>query len=367
MTSVERICSHFENPKGKVAIGIDGCVDEVWNLVSYRKNTAHVEFFEKLEDFVSVLSNAGAGGVGVEAIRKRRSYGGFTANTGRAVGRLGVDLTLIAMFGKCDIDPVFRVFQDECEIISIGNPYITQIYEFLDGKMMFSSSEEAMSPDWNHLTASISNEILAAVYGDADIVGLGYWSNMIAFNDIVMKICDNFIKPDGEAARMFFDFADIRKREKSALEETLQILGGLNKKVPMTLSLNEHEGAMLFSLYGKEFAWQEPSKDAEKDIELVRNKIGLDELIVHTPFFAIGSSACGETAAVLQHHCKNPVITTGAGDNFNGGYIAACVSSEKLNLQERLLVGNATTRFYVRSGYTPNADDIKKEIKGELL
>jgi len=364
--SVQRISSYFEGQKGKVTIGIDGYIDEVWNMVKRTNGSAHFEFYQKVEDFANVLRGVGAGGIGIECVRKRRSCGGFTANTGRAIGRLGVDVIHIAMYGKDQIDPVFQEFGKKCKIISIGAPAVSQNYEFKDGKIMLSSSQEIMNLDWERLTSSLSNEVLSNVYGDADIIGFGYWSNMMAFDDMVAKICENFIIPgkSGKTTRMFFDFADLRKRGKHDLMHTLGVLGVLNKKVPMTLSLNEHEAGILFNLMSKDFDWRMPSESVEVDIEFVRSKIELDELIVHTPYFAVGATATEGVATVLQNYCEDPVATTGAGDNFNGGYIAASVSYGELSLSERLLVGNATTGFYIRYGYPPTADEVIKEIKG---
>jgi len=80
----------------------------------------------------------------------------------------------------------------------------------------------------------------------------------------------------------------------------------------------------------------------------------LDELIVHTPDWAAGASASEGAAFVPQNRCEQPVKTTGAGDNFNGGYMAANLGcgDEKLTLPERLHVANLTTGYYVRNGHT---------------
>jgi len=55
-------------------------------------------------------------------------------------------------------------------------------------------------------------------------------------------------------------------------------------------------------------------------------------------------------------------ITTGAGDNFNGGYISACMRYGALNLRERLFVANAVTGSYVRNGVSPDRGALREEI-----
>jgi len=361
--SIDNVFDYLDKPKGKVTIGVDGFVDEVWNVVSYRKGASEYVLFDKMNDFAGAIFESDGGGFGADTIRKRRTYGGFTANTGKAISRLGVNLTMLAMFGKNNIDTVFSEFSDSCKVISIGDPAICQVYEFSDGKIMLPHVEDTASLDFKQLTASVSLNVLEEAYGCADVVCLGYWSQLRFFDELVTKICENFLKPGagGKRRKMFFDFAEIRTRERSALDETLQLLGMLNKDVSMTLSLNEHEAEVIYSLVGKQFKWQDFDANVGKELELVRDKIGLDELVVHTPHFAIAASAFEETAMLKQRYCENPIITTGAGDNFNGGYIVACVDSG-LNLHERLFVSNATTGFYIRNGHSPDVNELKAEM-----
>jgi len=273
---------------------------------------------------------------------------------------LGGNPTLIGMFGKETLDKVFKEFQEESHLITVADPAICQIFEFTDGKLMLPFIEETMDFNWDVLKSTLPKEKLAEAL-DADIVAIGYWSQLPAFDDLVVKLCESFLI-EGRCRRMFFDFADIRKRDQRSLEYTLSILAGLNPKMPMTLSLNEHEAQLLFSYLSRDFDWEAPT-NAEKDIDYVRQQIGLDELIVHTPYFAVASTVTEGVATVMQQYCKNPVITTGAGDNFNGGYLAASLGQGKLSLEERLFVGNITTGFYIRNGYSPDKMDLLCEMK----
>ncbi|MCL2828609.1 MAG: carbohydrate kinase family protein [Oscillospiraceae bacterium] len=357
--NLDRISQYFEAPKGKVTLGIDGFVDEVWQVISVRTSPTEYVLYEKMQDFAKSVYDVGAGGYGNEVIRKRRSHGGFTAHTGEAVDNLGIDLTLVGMFGKDSIDPVYQIFSDTCNVFSVGNTGVCPIFEFADGKLLLPYSEEIANLTWTQLTGALSPDELRAAFQGADIVGFGYWSLLDHFDDMVAKLCESVLTP---GTRMFFDFADIRKRDKQALLDTLQLLAGLNSKFPMTLSLNEHEAGILFSYMGREFDWKNPEA-ADQDIEYVRQQTGLDALIVHTPYFAVAASASEGTAVVLQRHCKNPVLTTGAGDNFNGGYVAASAQQGALTLAERLLVANATSGHYLRNGYSPDPAELRHEME----
>ena len=357
--SMDRISRYFETQTSKVTLGIDGFVDEVWEVVKLRKSPTEYVLYEKMKDFAKSVYDVGAGGYANEVIRKRRSHGGFTAHTGEVLDRLGMDLTLVGMFGEGSIDPVYQVFQDNCKVFSVGDTGLCPTLEFADGKLLLPYSETIVNVDWAQLTRALSPENLSAAYQDADIVGLGYWSLLNHFDDLVTNLCEQAIKP---GARMFFDFADIRKRDKQALLDALKLLAGLNSKTSMTLSLNEHEARILFSYMGREFDWRAPEK-ADQDIEYVRQQTGLDELIVHTPYFAVAATVFEGISVVLQRYCENPVLTTGAGDNFNGGYIAASAQKGALNLSERLFVANATSSSYLRHGHSPDRAGLRAEME----
>jgi sugar/nucleoside kinase (ribokinase family) len=351
-----RIQGYFERPLGKVTLGIDGIVDEVWQIVASRTGPDEYELYGKMKAFTQALYECGEGGFSNEIVRKRLSYGGFTANTGKAVRMLGAKPVLLGMFGDGGkVHKVFEEFDTDSgyRLFNVGSAPVCHIFEFGDGKIIFPWMQDRNRFNWESLAAAMPREAMDEAFGGTDVLGLGYWSSMQAFDSIVSKLCGRYgIK------RMFFDFADIRKRSRQALDQTLQLLKKLNEQVPMTLSLNENEAELLYSGMGRAFA----PESAELDTAYIRQQIGLDELIVHTPYFAVASSVNEGTALSMQRHCENPVITTGAGDNFNGGYIVASSVKGCLPLSERLLVGNAVTAFYVRCGHSPDKEGLFNEL-----
>lgn len=52
-------------------------------------------------------------------------------------------------------------------------------------------------------------------------------------------------------------------------------------------------------------------------------------------------------------YCKEPVLTTGAGDNFNAGFCYAW--SQGLPMQQCLLCGVSESGYYVRNGESPDS------------
>lgn len=362
--NTERISKYFEKQGGKATLGIDGFVDEVWQIIAVRKSETEYELHNSMKKFAKSIYDSGVGGYTSEIIRKRRRFGGFTANTGNAINHLGFDLTMVGAFGKDSIDPAFSSFQQSNKLYSVREPGICEIFEFSDGKLMLPYSGEVSSINWESVTKAVPFPALEKAYSEANIVGFGYWLLLRNFDELLTKLYENFLK-DGKCTRIFFDFADIRRDSKQRLFNTLNIIAELNKQLPATLSLNEHEAMQLFSYMDKKFSLSDP-QIAHANIAHVREQVGLDELVVHTPHFASASSVSEGVATVLQRYCEKPVITSGAGDNFNGGYIAASVRNGELTLKERLAVGNAVAGFYVKNGYPPDRTGLLNELKGVL-
>ena len=353
---VKKIADSLNNLSGNITLGIDGFIDDVWEVVESRSENNELTIYTKMKKLGEAIVRCGEGGFSHEIIHKRRSYGGFTGNTGNALACLDVKPTMIGMYGQDSYDPVFERFIDMgCSLVTVGESAICVIYEFEDGKIMLPYIDKVMNFNWGALQKSKNFERIKQIYLNSDIIALGYWSLTPAFDEIIAKICDNFIE-GGRCRRFFFDFADIRKRERKHLEDTLDKLAVLNKTVPMTLSLNEHEAELLFSYYGE----QMNESNLEHTTTCIREKIGLNEIVVHTPHIAVAANAIEGSAAAIQNFCPNPVKTTGAGDTFNGGYLAASLGC--MQIKERLAVGNAATVFYVRNGRAADKSELLKEL-----
>jgi len=221
--------------------------------------------------------------------------------------------------------------------ITVGEPGICSILEFDDGKIMMPYLENLLHCDWNQIKTVLDKSAEAKhIFDGVQIAAWGYWSNIPDFDNILRNLVHSYL---GSVNRMFFDFANINKKSVNALKETLNIMRELNTGIPMTLSLNEHEGELMLKYY-----------DAE-DLQTLQSKIGIDEIIIHTPAEALIATANEGFTSVAQDYVDNPIRTSGAGDAFNGGYIAASLGN--LDVESRLRVANASTNFYLKHAMPP--------------
>jgi hypothetical protein len=345
--------------KGKVLLGCDGFVDETYEIVEVRKSPSEFIPMKHLRQLGELIVARADGGVGMELVPKRRCEGGFAINTGRVAANLGLKPCLPGLYGKESIDPAYHQFQDNCELMSLGNPALTIALEFGDGKVLMSNLEAVSSLTWEDFRNHFGAARLREIFADVDILGLGYWSLTANFDGLFQGFMEQYetAKPP---RRMFFDFADIKKKSSESFIQSLEMIRAYNGKIPMTFSLNEHEVMELFSRIGVPRPELKPAAIAAA-LSVAREKIGFDELVVHTPEFGAASSAKDGEAFAIQERQTNVVRLAGAGDSFNGGYL--CASLGDLPLKQRLVMANAVTAYFVTHATAPTNEQLLAQIE----
>jgi len=349
----------LDNVSGKILLGCDGFVDETYQIVQERRSQDDFSAMQELKEFGQLIVARADGGVGVEIVPKRRCEGGFAINTGRVAAFLGLKTILPGFYGVPNLDPAYEAFRDMCDMASLGNPALTIALEFEDGKILMSSMLNVSSLSWRSFEQYFGKEKLNTMFSGVDILGLGYWSLTANFDELFegfMRQYETLAPP----RRMFFDFADIKKKSSESFVRSLELIRSYNEMIPMSFSLNEHEVLELFSRIGVVAPPLEPAAMASA-LMIAREKIGFDELIVHTPEFAAASSVSEGEAYAIQDRQKKVIRLAGAGDSFNGGYL--CASLGTLGIKERLVVANAVTAFFVTHGTAPNREELLVQIE----
>jgi hypothetical protein len=335
-------------------------VDETYQIVQERKNPTEFSAIESLKSFGELIVKRAGGGLGLEIVPKRRCEGGFGINTGRIAACLGLKPVLPGLYGGATIDPAYEEFEDSCVLTSLGDPALTLAFEFQDGKLLMSDLGRVSNLKWADFEKHFSEEQIKDMFTGVDILGLGYWSLTSNFDDLFMGFMKQYETIAEAPKRMFFDFADIQKKSSESFVKSLEMIKQYNSKIPMTFSLNHHEVMELCSRIGVECAEATPEAIAAA-LPIAREKIGFDELVVHTPDFAVASSVTEGVAVAMQERQTKVIRLAGAGDSFNGGYI--CASLGDLPIKQRLAMANATTAFFVTQGTGPNKEQLIAQIE----
>ena len=114
------------------------------------------------------------------------------------------------------------------------------------------------------------------------------------------------------------------------------------------LSINENEATQIgIKLYNN------------TDVVFILNKLQtdfhLDELVIHSNYKTI-SSVLGEFNELPTNHVENPLISTGAGDNFNAGYCYGKLM--EMSPIECIRTAHKVSAFYITNARPAKKDDI---------
>jgi len=260
----------------------------------------------------------------------------------------------VGSVGLPDIHPVFKSMAARSEAVyPLCDPGHTDALEFIDGKLMLGKYSGLSVITWERFKSVLGGAAgIAEMLKTCDLFGMENWTMISNMSGIWQGLIDEVFpllpdKPEKTAA--FFDLADPEKRTREDILEAMALIGKFEEKFKTILGLNEKELYEVAEAFGIR-------EDSLKSAALaVYDRLGIYCLVVHPTKEAI-CVIDREYYHVDGPYCPNPVLTTGAGDNFNAGFCLA--QALGLDPPNALLLGVSTSGYYVRHAQSPSIDDI---------
>ncbi len=171
------------------------------------------------------------------------------------------------------------------------------------------------------------------------------WNGLI--NEVLPNINTNFDK------YIFFDLADPENRLKDDILEAISVMKKFSSKFKVILGLNEKEAFEIGEVL--DISSKTKKLSLEDLIKSIAKKLDIYCLVVHPvkEAFAVCDNKLYHTLGPYE---PNPKLTTGAGDNFNAGFCFG--KSIGLSTQLSLVLGTATSGYYVRNSKSPTLENI---------
>jgi sugar/nucleoside kinase (ribokinase family) len=157
----------------------------------------------------------------------------------------------------------------------------------------------------------------------------------------------------------FMDLAEFETRPRADREDLLARMEPITRQCQTLLSFNLKEAWQMGEVFGGAFHGR---KDADSVAELAAfllARIAVDRVIIHPNDGAACASAAG-TVYVPGPYCREPLISTGAGDNFGAGCLAAAL--RHFDDAGVLLAGNCASGHFVRSGRSATFADMVRML-----
>ncbi len=338
-------------------IGLDGFVDEIIHVVDKRQDANHYTRIQTMAEYSARIMGGSGLSMNIEIVPVQVKLGGNGPIFANALKKLGTAVTYMGAVGENAPHPIFSELSEDSVMIGLSDPAQTEAYEFNDGKIIVSKLNSFNRITWDRITSVIGTEKLIQMMQDSDLIGFENWTMVPHMSDIWSNVIRHVLPAvTGTANKtIFFDLADPEKRNLEDIREAVCIIGEFTKKGFRTvLGLNKKEACELAEIYlGKiEDYHAHPLQELCRSL---KEHLPVTCLIVHP----VDCACCvlqDEYFVVQGPYCSNPVLTTGAGDNFNAGFITGWMNG--FTPEESLLCGVSTSGFYVRRGRSPSAAEL---------
>jgi sugar/nucleoside kinase (ribokinase family) len=336
--------------KAHVLVGFDGFVDEIIHVVDRRHDTDTFDTIPSMSEFAERIGAAAGLSANIEMVPVQVKLGGNGPILANALMKQGHPVHYMGSIGAPDIHPVFKTFATSCaSVVSVTDPAHTDALEFNDGKLMLGKMHTLSEINWSNLTQLVPAEDMQKLLSNVSMIACTNWTMLPNMNSILVGLKDalakNTVRP-----KLFVDLADPQKRSEKDIREVLTLIGDLQSAADVVLGLNENESVQIAKvLLGRRI------DDLTTRAAEIRNTLSLDMVMIH-PLAGAGVASATGQHFIEGPFCKDPKLTTGAGDNFNAGFCMGLLSG--LDPEACLATGVCNSGFYVRNMRSPSRDEI---------
>ena len=348
----------------RAIIGFDGFVDEIVHVVDKRIDAETFVRLDSMADYGEKIRKSAGLSTNVEMVTVKQKLGGNGPIFANALIEYGLDLTYIGSIGLPAIHPVFRDMVARCKGVGIANPGLTDAIEFLDGKIISGKLESLKKISWASILEQVGLEEFIRIINDSDLIGFENWTMIVNMSDIwkhiLAEVLPKLKKRDRKPV-LFIDLADPEKRSANDISEALDLIDQFTGSFKVIFGLNKKEACEIASILGLPVHTDDFDAQALQPLaEFIFAKMKVDAVVIHPV-----REACVVTrdgfCRVAGPYCQKPKLTTGAGDNFNAGFIFGVTMG--LAMEESLILGTATSGYYVRNAHSPDLAGIMEFLE----
>ncbi|MDI1337544.1 MAG: PfkB family carbohydrate kinase [Lacunisphaera sp.] len=272
-----------------------------------------------------------------------------------------IDVTYIGALGHPEVLPIFQAAlgAKTKRLYTLGRAAQTTCLEFTDGKIMLNDMSACTEVTWDRLLECVGPAALDEALKAARFISAVNWGKLPQAGEIWSQLAARLGQLGVPAKKVFYfmDLADFETRPVVEREELVARLGPITRQCETLLSFNLKEAWQMAEVFGGAYHGR---KDADAVAELttyLRSRLAVDRVVVH-PNNGAACASADATVYVPGPYCADPLISTGAGDNFGAGCLAAALQG--LDDAGLVLAGNCASGHFVRSGRSATFADMEK-------
>jgi hypothetical protein len=357
---LSELLSKLNPEKLKIIVGFDGFIDEIIHVVDKRMDSENFKRIDTIEEFGNRIIRASGLSTNIELVPTIRKIGGNGPIMCNAFAMHNPSLTYMGALGYPSIDDVFKVMEDKATLYSFATNGHTDALEFDDGKLMLGKMQSLNNVTYENLIKAVGKEKFVELLSETDLFANVNWSMLPYLTELWEKLAKNILPILPTKAKkpyFFIDLADPEKREDEEIKSALELLKKFSDKFFVVLGLNKKEAydiANVLNLFDDE-SLRHMQVSLEDLNRALYEYLNIDCVVIHP----IDRSCCvidGEFYTEEGPYIAKPKLSTGAGDNFNAGFMLGLLLG--LTPAQALLTGMSTSGFYVRNARSPKFDEL---------
>lgn len=344
----------------QMVIGFDGFVDEIIHAVDKRQSSTSFTRIETIDAFARRVDRASGLSTNIELVPVVKKLGGNGPIMANALAMHHAKMAYVGALGVPSIEDVFLPMQASASLYSFANPGHTDALEFNDGKLLLGKTVTMNDITYEKLLAFLGEAKLIELLANADLFATVNWSMLPYMTDLWKKLIDQLLPKLPKTAkkrRFFVDLADPEKRDPADIKAALDLLKQFKKTHFVVLGLNKKEAydvAKVLDLF--DHPSLESMQVSLEDLnQALYDYLQINAVVIH-PVDRSCTVVEGVYAEAMGPYVAKPKLTTGAGDNFNAGFMLGLMLD--LEPVDALLVGMGTSGYYVRNAHSPSTAEL---------
>ena len=336
-------------------VGFDGYIDHIRRLVGERKSPRMYEEIENFDTVREMFTRASSTEktLQFEWVESERLPGGHTAHVGQFFTELGYETRLLGYFGQ----PIRAEFDEalpDAELLSLGQPTVTEYVQFEDGKFLFTESRNHQALNWETLCEYVPLEDMVAYLEEIDIVSIGGWP-LIPEISTIWEGLGQQVYPELESPPkdVLVLANEIGRLRETTLRSDLESLSALDNRIPVTVVTTGEQSDDLSDVYLDSSSGQQ-SLPARADA--LRDAIGISRLAITASRESALASA-DESLRVRAPRIANPAEEGTFEDHFTAGI--ALGLAEGVSDASALVLGSALGGYFKQYQESPSFDELE--------
>jgi len=354
--SVPEIVSRLKKNEAAQAsafLGFDACIDSIVRVVRDKGKNSEKIYFNTSNQFGEFLISQKNKSCGIELDTKLSKIGGNMVITANALGNLGIEVECVGTFGYPEILPVFHSISDNCKLHTVADTITASALEFNDSKVIVFDPGPYNKLAWEDIKNLVGMENLRMMLTGKQLISFLNWSEIENSSAIWEGFLEEVIPSLSGVEKkndFFTDFSDCSRKSGQEISYAIELLGRFRDYFRVTLSLNLNEAELVARALD---VFTDSSE--EEFIRSMYKVCNCDLLVIHRVNDAFAYD--GVTFEKCDtFYCSEPTVLTGGGDNFNAGFCFSLLND--LDLFQTILVANAVSGSYVKTGISPDVDGL---------